>query len=228
MNHPDAVTESVRSTVMSTMVIKQRIKQAITELEESDPQGALLSEYPLATPPLKDNFPRRNRIISGISRGVLVVEADQRSGALITARQAGEDHGRTVFALPGRVDNPLSRGPHQLIRDGAVLVGSLEDILDGLGPPPQNALDATPTAPTLFPVDKEPVAEALPPAQRPLVELTGRQQLILSHLGAEPTALDRLIDATELAAQIVLQELTFLTLKGVVKRVDAQNYVRRI
>jgi DNA processing protein len=198
-------------------------------------RGAVISEYPLGTPPAKENFPRRNRIISGISRGVLVVEADQRSGALITARQAGEDQGRTVFALPGRVDNPLSLGPHQLIRDGAVLVSSLEDILNGLGPPPQQAMDASP-ATTLFPIGEESTAAArlsspksapIAPAPRPLVTLTVRQEFILTHLGAEPAALDRIIDSTDLPAQIVLQELTFLTLKGMVKRVDAQNFVRR-
>src|SRR5262245_28682274 len=100
-------------------------------------RGAVISEPPLATPPLKDNFPRRNRIVSGMSRGVLVVEADERSGALITARQAADDHGCVVFAIPGRVDNPLSAGPHKLIRDGAVLTENIGDILDNLGPLPQ-------------------------------------------------------------------------------------------
>ena len=74
-----------------------------------------------------------------MSRGVLVIEADEKSGALITARVACDDHDRPVFALPGRVDNPLSAGPHLLIRDGATLVAKLEDILDGLGPVPQSA-----------------------------------------------------------------------------------------
>src|SRR5439155_14814585 len=105
--------------------------------EEIATRGALISEYPLGTPPLKDNFPRRNRIVSGLSRGVLVVEADERSGALITTQQAIEDHSRPVFAIPGRIDNPLSAGPHTLIRDGAVLTESITQILDNLGPLPE-------------------------------------------------------------------------------------------
>jgi DNA processing protein len=108
-------------------------------------RGAVISEYPLGTEPLAENFPRRNRIVAGMSRGVLVIEADERSGALITARQAIEDMDRPVFAVPGRVDNPLSAGPHQLLRDGAVLAAKLEDVLDNLPPLPQPIHDADPT-----------------------------------------------------------------------------------
>src|SRR5205085_11784943 len=113
-------------------------------------------EFPLGTQPNRENFPRRNRVVSGMSRGVLVIEADERSGALITARQAGVEHGRPVMALPGKVDNPLSAGPHKRIRDGATLVTSVGEILEALDPLSHSAAAAA-EAMQLFP---EPSAEA--------------------------------------------------------------------
>src|SRR5687767_12051928 len=183
-----------------------------------------MSEYPLGTPPLAENFPRRNRIVSGMSRGVLVVEADVRSGALITARQACDDHGRPVFAIPGRIDNPLSAGPHKLIRDGATLVTGIEDVIEGLAPLPDNAsrLPVTPTLPTELyeePAPVETTANA--------VVLTDRQSRILSHLSTDPAGVDQIIELSGLDAPSVLQELTMLSLKGVVRRVDGQTYARR-
>jgi DNA processing protein len=189
--------------------------------------GAVLSEYPLGTPPNKENFPRRNRIVSGISRGVLVVEADERSGALITARQAADDHNRPVFAVPGRVDNPLSAGTHQLIRDGAVLAAKLEDILDALGPLPDEATDVP-----LFPHADAPnqPATVLPysdVAAPPETPLTQTQNALLAALDSDAAAVDTIIERCGLPAHVVFQELTFLTLKGLVRRIDGQTYARR-
>ncbi|MDQ3438812.1 MAG: DNA-protecting protein DprA, partial [Planctomycetota bacterium] len=192
--------------------------------EQIAAKGAVVSEYSLGTSPMKENFPRRNRIVSGLSRGVLVIEADERSGALITARQACDDHGRTVFALPGRVDNPTSAGPHKLIRDGATLVTKLEDILEELGPLPQEAHEET-----LFHARasaKPQAAETDKPAPNPNPTLTDRQRVILAQLDGEPVHIDTLIDRTSLAPSEILQDLTLLSLKGVVKRVDGQTFVR--
>jgi DNA processing protein len=195
-------------------------------------RGAVMSEYPLGTPPVAENFPRRNRIVSGMSRGVLVIEADERSGALITARQACDDHGRPVFALPGRVDNALSAGPHQLIRDGAVLAAKLEDILDNLGPLPQEAMETAALAESGNGDDATgslltTASPAPQNADASAVGLSDRQQVIVAALDDEPADVDAIIDRTALSAQEVLQELTFLTLRGQVRRVDGQTYARR-
>lgn len=192
----------------------------------ADGRGAVISEYPIGTPPAAENFPRRNRIVSGLSRGVLVVEAAERSGALITARQAADDHNRPVFALPGRVDNPLAFGPHYLIRDGATLVTKLEDILDELGPLPHHAYEPPPAAPAPEASEEPSAATGSAPAPRTSFQPTAAQALLLQHLTADPSTVDALIDRTGLEAAVVLRELTVLSLKGVVKRVDGQQYKR--
>ena len=178
--------------------------------------GCVLSEFPPGTPPTAENFPRRNRIVSGMSRGVLVIEADERSGALITARQAIEEHNRPVMALPGRCDNPQSAGPHKLIRDGATLVTRLEHILEALGP-----LDASIPEMPLFEQANEP-APALPK----IVAISPSQQPIFACLSADPLDVDTICERTSLDAAAVLRELTFMSLKGLVRRHDGQRFAR--
>ena len=192
-------------------------------------RGAVVSEFPFGTPPAPENFPRRNRVVSGVSRGVLVVEAAEKSGALITARLANEDHGRPVFALPGRVDNALSAGPHQLIRDGAILTTSLEDIHEGLGPLPDHLTRNIRLVEYIDRSDGSPApsrAAAEAPSPDP-PSLTAAQQRLWSELSGDPVSVDHLIERTGLGASAVMQELTFLSLKGLIRRVDGQAYARR-
>jgi DNA processing protein len=195
-------------------------------------RGAVISEFPMGTEPAPENFPRRNRIVSGMSRGVLVVEADEKSGALITARQAIDDHNRIVFALPGRVDNATSAGPHKLIRDGATLVRNLEDILEELPPLPES-VGTMPSqgkgsqATFAFEGPKTQMAADNGPILAPTtagVTLSDRQSTLLGQFSGDPLSVDQLINLAALPAHVVLQELTFLSLRGLVKRVDGQTY----
>lgn len=192
--------------------------------------GAILSEFPLGTPPTAENFPRRNRIVSGMSRGVLVVEADVKSGALITAKYAME-HERVVFAMPGRIDNPLSAGPHALIRDGAVLVENVSNVLDNLGPLPDAESPTAQRSACLFDtppavrVDPSPRAVAPSAPSRPA--LSDRQQAIVDSLRGETLDVDTIAERVSLAPHQVLGELTMLTLRGAVERVDGQKFSLR-
>jgi DNA processing protein len=230
LTHPQGRTAAVLGSGVDVAYPPEN-EPLFRQIAESG-RGAVMSEFPLGTPPVAENFPRRNRIVSGMSRGVLVIEADERSGALITARQACDDHGRPVFALPGRVDNALSAGPHQLIRDGAVLAAKLEDILDNLGPLPQEAMEGIALT---EPGNGEDATGARLTTESPAPQnvgasaagLSDRQQVIVASLDEQPADVDAIIDRTSLSAQEVLQELTFLSLRGQVRRVDGQTYARR-
>ena len=165
--------------------------------------GALLSEFPLGTPPDAMNFPRRNRVIAGLSMGVLVVEAPRESGAMITADLALEQ-GRDVYAVPGSVFSPGSVGPHQLLKDGAKLVTSAEDILEELH------LDM--------------VAEKL--ATREVFPENEAEAQLLRLLGAEPVHVDELSRTLGLPASAVSGTLAILELKGLARSVGSMYYVR--
>lgn len=216
-------------------------------LDDVASRGAVVSDFPLGTPPLAENFPRRNRIISGLSRGVLVIEADLRSGSLITARYAADDHNRPVFAIPGRIDNPLSAGPHKLIRDGAILVETLADVLDNLGPLPDHVQSSTGDHDaTLFDIhlgDETPIASIDANADRSshmashkashkasnnvdVPGLTPRQQKILSVID-DPIDADSIVERTGLDAGLILGELTMLSIRGAVQRSPDGKYSRR-
>jgi DNA processing protein len=166
-------------------------------------QGLILSEFALGTKPLSGHFPRRNRLLAGLSRGVLVVEAATQSGSLITARLAG-DLGREVLAIPGSIHSPQSRGCHQLIKQGAKLVESAQDVIEEL------RLDAAP-------IEQSPRTAS--PLEQELATL-------LAALGHEPTDLDTLAARTSLAPQELLARLTALELEGGVARLPAGRWQR--
>jgi DNA processing protein len=159
--------------------------------------GTLVSEYPPGTEPLPRNFPRRNRIISGLSLGTLVVEAALRSGSLITARLAMEQ-GREVFAIPGSIHNPLARGCHRLIRDGAKLVETAQDILEELAPQLRAALET--------PLERG--------GGEGHDELDEDYQCLLAALGDAPSSIDQLVGRSGLTAEAVSSMLLLLELQG--------------
>jgi DNA processing protein len=172
--------------------------------------GALISEQPPLSPPMSGAFPQRNRIITGLSLGVIVVEASARSGALISARHAMEQ-GREVFAVPGRIDSRMSKGCHRLLRDGAKLVETAEDVLEELGP-----LVAPATA-----ADGQAVHH---PAELLLNE---QEQQVLAAIGADPTQVDQVVSSSGLPVQQVLATLSVLEMRRLVRRISG-TLVRRV
>ncbi len=176
-------------------------------------RGALLSEFPVGTGPRPGNFPRRNRVLSGLALGTLVVEAAVRSGSLITARHAAEQ-GREVFAIPGSIHNPLARGCHALIRGGAKLVETADDVLEELGPlidydalrRPPPAADAAPASP--------------PPATDP------QHAALLECIDYEPTPVDLIVQRSGLTADAVSSMLLIMELSGMVALENGGCYVR--
>lgn len=189
--------------------------------------GCLISEFPMDTPPSPENFPRRNRIISGLSLGTLVVEAASRSGALITARLACEDHNRPVFALPGKVDSPTSAGCHQIIREGwATLVTSAPEILDSLDGA-QHLVGVAPPA-----EQQQQTAASAPAAQAPsdlrTSGLTPTQEKILAEIPRHSALpIDVLAAATGLEISRLQAEVTMLQLRGLVVRTPSSGLQRR-
>ncbi len=172
-----------------------KLAQAIME------QGALISEYPLGTRPKADHFPRRNRIMAGMCLGVVVAEAGEESGALITANLALEQN-REVFAIPGSILSPRSRGTNRLIQEGAKLVRNAEDILEELNL-------------TMIPRQIE---------MKEFVPANETEALLLKHLSHEPTHIDELCRQSDLPIATVSSTLSMMELKGIVRQLGGMNY----
>ena len=183
--------------------------------EQIAAHGAVISEYPMRMQPLGQNFPPRNRLISGLSLGVVVVEAAQRSGALITADQALEQ-GREVFAVPGKVDSLTSQGTHHLLKQGAKLVTSVEDILEEL------RLEPVPT-----PIERVSPPATASAARTPLpAGMTTEERRIFEQLRAdEPHDVDELVAATGLPASACAATLLGLEVKRLVKQLPGKRFV---
>lgn len=195
--HGTAASIAVVGTGLD-IVYPARNRELAHELAE---RGALISEFPLGTPAIGSNFPRRNRIISGMSRGCLVVEAALQSGSLITARQALEQ-GRDVFAIPGSIHSPLSRGCHALIKQGAKLVESAQDILEELG------------------------YQAISAAANDAAKTDVEGSALLRYLGYDASDIDTLCVRSGLTAEAVSAMLLALELDGVVANLPGGRYQR--
>jgi DNA processing protein len=196
---PDQLaTVAVVGTGLDRVYPKQHLQLAHRIAE----RGLLVSEYPLGTPPIAANFPRRNRLIAGLSQGTLVVEAALQSGSLITARMAAEQ-GKEVFAVPGSIHSTQARGCHALLRQGAKLVESAQDVLEELRMLPA----ATAAKPAATPAHREDAA-------------------VLHALGFDPVGLDALIGRTGLPASLLQARLLELELAGQVARLPGGLFQR--
>lgn len=184
-------------------------KKLFSEIVRS---GAVVSEFPMATPPVAFNFPRRNRIISGLTQGIIVVEAAERSGALITADCALEQ-GREVYAVPGPVDSPTSRGVHNLIKQGAKLVTGIEDVLEDL------------RAPLTAELKKQAPAAPRSEEEETLL-LTEEEALVYGYVSDRPVHIDRLAERCGKKMPLTAAVLSRLELRKLIRQLPGKLFVR--
>jgi DNA processing protein len=192
------------TAVLGTGVDEVYPREAKKLYEEIIEKGVVISEYLMGTPPQPHNFPKRNRIISGLSLGIAVVEAPLRSGSLMTARLALE-YGREVFAFPGQVNSPRSSGTNRLIKDGAMLIEGAKDIVEALGLP-----------------------EAPERQEAPAILPEGDEKLLFDAIGKELVHIDSLCEKTGLSAAKTSTLLLSMELKGMIEQKPGKSFLRRI
>ncbi|HEX3032251.1 MAG TPA: DNA-processing protein DprA, partial [Bacillota bacterium] len=203
--HRGALEKGITAAVLGCGLDVAYPRENARLMEQVCNQGVALSEFPLGTPPNAWHFPARNRIISGLALAVIVVEAEEKSGSLITVDCALEQ-GRDVYAVPGNIFAPGSRGPHKLLKQGAAVVTCGQDVVDLLG------------LESLFPpgVGKEQPQPVLSPGERDILRLLDSESLGIEELAAR----------SGLTAAALLPTLTYLELKGLLKQIGGQNFQR--
>ena len=216
--------------------------------EEIVKSGALISEFPMMTRPLPGNFPRRNRLVSGMSSGTVVVEASMRSGSLITARHAAEQ-GREVFAVPGQIFSKQSKGAHQLINEGAKLINAIDDIWEAFPdqrltpsldasqtrlPPGQIGSTQAQTSSNLFGEDSDrdtsvgsAGTSAAPPPPKSMPQLNPDERTVLEAIDAPSSHIDQIARTTSLPMNKVSSTLVMLELKGIVQQMPGKQFARQ-
>ncbi len=199
--HNAALKSGFTIAVLGSGLLNIYPRQNYNLAKEIFRKGAVISEFSLREPPLKENFPRRNRIISGLSKGVLIVEAAKKSGALITARLALEQN-REVFAVPGKADSPLSKGVHFLIKEGAKLVDSLDDILGELN----------------IKWDKEETT----------VNLTSEEKVVFDIISKEGMFLEEIILKSGLDYKSAHRAILYLQVKGLIEEKKPLYFARSV